>query len=483
MNVDQVSDVESQLVKITSRDFQNICRICLVGENLQPLLEETDLVKMYSMISEIEFSENDQLPKNVCVSCFNSLLQITKFAEKCKAHHALLKFVLESQEQELEVKSINSELDGGVNDNDNDAKSESEYNDPSDDPSDDPTYEHKQNNVLDDNKPTKTKQAPRKLRTLCRRPKKVLSDDEKEKSDSQILACKACGNTFVTEAQLSCHYKDNKSCRPRNFKLFKCNNCEKEFSTKQTRKEHMNTHTGHICPYCGKTFQAYSNYFRHVYRHRVDLGEVEPKLCYMETRVRLNLKCDLCPKVFSSRSGFADHKLRHRGVKIPKRQTKPKPKEDDKEPKVKKFLCDHCPKSFVRMTHLKRHIRGHSGEKLFNCAICQKGFTEKVALVAHVENHLGTHRFKCETCKKPFSFKSQYELHKRTHTDENPLKCNICGKCFSYRDSLRIHMRMHTGETHDCQVCGNRYYAKKNLNRHQKIMGHLDEAIVKKINE
>lgn len=80
------------------------------------------------------------------------------------------------------------------------------------------------------------------------------------------------------------------------------------------------------------------------------------------------MKCELCPKIFASRSGFANHQLIHQGVKI---QYKKRPKKEVEGPKQKNFLCNYCAKSFRTKVQLDGHIRGHTGKNI----IIIKGFT------------------------------------------------------------------------------------------------------------
>ncbi|XP_030753080.1 zinc finger protein 84-like isoform X2 [Sitophilus oryzae] len=473
-------------VKIESKDFPNICRACLINTDLKPIVE-TDLVKIFTSISEIQIHENDKLPGNFCITCLNYLQEIYKFAELCKANNDILKLVLESEGNKLNNLDINLEPYKCEYDNDyDDVKPESDDNDSS--------YclplKDEINDDSEDEKPFRRRTRKRKsiyaepksLRIYKRRGRKpkVESDDD-DKSNSVIPVCKSCGTTFTSKTKLCSHYKEHEHCRPKNFKLYQCEVCQKEFSTARRRNEHMNIHTGevpYICSYCGKGFQLYSAHFKHVYTHRLALGEVELKPGYTEKRVRLNLKCDLCPKVFASRSGFANHQLIHQGVKI---QYRKRIKEKETGPKLKNFLCNYCAKSFRTKIQLDGHIRGHTGERPFNCSYCHKFFKTKAALKTHEMNHLGTtpQRFKCETCNKPFSLKAHYEVHCRTHTGEKPFECHFCGKCFNYRGTWRIHLRIHTGETpYGCPVCNNRYHDKSSLIKHQKKKGHLGEAIV-----
>ncbi|CAH1131408.1 unnamed protein product [Ceutorhynchus assimilis] len=490
-------------LKLSSRDFPNVCRICLISGDLKPLVDG-NLSEIFTAISSIDISTTDPLPKNVCITCSSYLQEIRRFADKCKANNTILRIILETEEQQAKLRILDNDLqnfkkvDYGLDseedshDNFLNEENDSSYEDPAD-----LLKPKKESDSEEDEKPLKKKRGRRKknsleskkiVKTTIRRRRRKLKksseseEDEEEtlNSNSTVPACKACGETFTSKTKLCSHYKENVNCRPKSFKLFKCEICEKEFSTIRRRNEHMNIHTGetpYICTYCGKGFQLYPAHFKHVYRHRLALGEVELKPGYMENRVRLHLKCELCPKVFASRSGFANHKLIHQGVKI---HYKKRPKREDNGPKEKNFLCNYCAKSFRTKVQLDGHIRGHTGERPFACAYCHKFFKTKAALKTHEMNHLGTtpQRFKCETCNKPFSLKAHYEVHKRTHTGEKPFSCHFCGKCFNYRGTWRIHLRMHTGETpYACPVCNNRYHDKSSLNKHQKKKGHVGEAV------
>ncbi|KAF9268772.1 hypothetical protein L218DRAFT_917817 [Marasmius fiardii PR-910] len=65
-------------------------------------------------------------------------------------------------------------------------------------------------------------------------------------------------------------------------------------------------------------------------------------------------------------------------------------------------LCPHCPAKFTRTTHLNRHLRNHTNERLHNCNICGAQFTRSDLLSRHKkgcnEQTDRTRRKSCVAC-------------------------------------------------------------------------------------
>lgn len=333
--------------------------------------------------------------------------------------------------------------------------------------------------------------------------------EDMDSDSAPYFPCHVCGKTFPTSESLEDHQRCHLGEKPH-----ECEECGRCFYQASQLQQHQRMHKSEYqCQACGRGFVSLFALRKHKHTHGKSRPYRCPKcdLCFtgatrlaehMTTHREESFPCDICNRVFPSKSSRVEHRKSHSksgdhpspSVSKAEHEISPLPSESSSAlTKARKYRCGVCNERFKDPEELSEHGCIASRERPYLCPDCDKYFLH----ASHLKMHRNTHhqswsgsKYPCNQCSSSFSSPEHFLSHLETHIDPSaemtsntegedggPLpgfKCPICNQCLVSATELIGHFCTHQERTPGCKFCKRTFSSQRKLQEHEEL--HLTSA-------